>query len=92
MVEWKGFTPPYLLTDGPYKWSRNPMYLAALAIWIGWALFYGSVAVLIVMIVVGVGIALGAVPAEERAIEAQFGEVYLRYKSRVPRWLGRIRP
>ncbi|MFI5459493.1 MAG: methyltransferase family protein [Isosphaerales bacterium] len=79
-----------MLTDGPYNWSRNPTYVAALAIWVGWVLFYGSVAVLIVMIAVGVGIAFGVVPAEEHAIEAQFGEAYLRYKSIVPRWLGAI--
>jgi protein-S-isoprenylcysteine O-methyltransferase Ste14 len=67
MVEVKGFTPPYLLTNGPYKWSRNPMYVAALSIWIGWALFYGSVAVLIVMLACGAGIVFAVVPAEERA-------------------------
>jgi protein-S-isoprenylcysteine O-methyltransferase Ste14 len=91
MVEVKLFTPPSLLTDGPYRWSRNPMYVAALAIWTGWALFYGSVAVLVVMVAAGVGLAFAAVPTEERMLEAQFGEAYLRYKDTVPRWLGRTR-
>ena len=36
-----------LLTPGPYTFSRNPMYLFELALWFGWALFYGSIAVLI---------------------------------------------
>src|SRR5262245_30487190 len=91
MVEVKLFTPPYLLTDGPYKWSRNPMYVAALAIWTGWVFFYGSVAVLVVMLAAGVGLAFWSVPTEERKLEAQFGEAYLSYKRAVPRWLGRIR-
>ncbi len=60
------------------------MYLSALAIWLGWALFYGSVAVFVAC---GVGWVL--VPWEERELEARFGEAYLRYKNRVPRWLGK---
>jgi protein-S-isoprenylcysteine O-methyltransferase Ste14 len=91
MVEVKLFTPPYLLTDGPYRWSRNPMYVAALVIWTGWALYYGSAAVLVVMLAAGVGLAFAGVPTEERKLEAQFGGAYLRYKSTVPRWLGRTR-
>jgi protein-S-isoprenylcysteine O-methyltransferase Ste14 len=83
--------PPYLLIDGPYVWSRNPMYVAALLIWIGWTLFYGSIPIMIVMVVVGMGIAFWMVPAEERVLEARYGETYLRYKSQVPRWMGRVR-
>ena len=89
MVEFKGFTPPYLLTAGPYQWSRNPMYVAGIVIWFGWALFYGSLAVLLGMAVFWSAIALLSVPYEERALEAQFGEEYLSYKRAVPRWLGR---
>lgn len=43
-LEW---TPTYLLRNGPYAFTRNPMYVAELALWFGWALLYGSVAVLI---------------------------------------------
>src|SRR5438309_3494836 len=35
--------PGYVLTGGPYRFCRHPMHLATLAIWFGWALFYGSV-------------------------------------------------
>jgi protein-S-isoprenylcysteine O-methyltransferase Ste14 len=89
MVEFKGFTSPYLLTAGPYQWSRNPMYVAGMVIWFGWTLFYGSLAVLLGMAVFWSAIALLSVPREERALEAQFGEAYLNYKRAVPRWLGR---
>jgi protein-S-isoprenylcysteine O-methyltransferase Ste14 len=41
------FTPSYLLTEGPYRRSRNPMYVAVLTIWFGWAVFYGSLLVLV---------------------------------------------
>jgi len=36
-------TSPYLLTSGPYAFSRNPMYVADIVLWLGWAFFYGSV-------------------------------------------------
>src|SRR3989442_1687900 len=38
--EW---TPKYLLRRGPYAFTRNPMYIGALTLWLGWTLFYGSI-------------------------------------------------
>ena len=38
-------TPDYLLSAGPYLYSRNPMYVGEAAIWAGWALLYGSLPV-----------------------------------------------
>ena len=35
-------TPDYLLTSGPYRFSRNPLYIAEGLMWLGWAAFYGS--------------------------------------------------
>jgi len=45
-------TPGYLLVRGPYQFTRNPMYLSGMAIWLGWVLFYGSVAVCVGLVVV----------------------------------------
>jgi protein-S-isoprenylcysteine O-methyltransferase Ste14 len=83
-LEW---APSYLLRRGPYAFTRNPMYLAELALWLGWAIFYGSLRVL-----VGAGLWAAAMnfliaPREERALEARFDEEYRHYKERVPRWL-----
>lgn len=80
-------TPSYLLQRGPYALSRHPMYLAELALLFGWSIFYGSVAVLIAFLVACVFFNFIHVPREERALEARFGEAYLEYKNRVPRWL-----
>ena len=82
-------TPKYLLRSGPYSLTRNPMYLAALVLWLGWALFYGSFAVLIGFLVLGVVFNFIVVPWEDRNLEARFGESYLRYKSSVHRWFGK---
>jgi protein-S-isoprenylcysteine O-methyltransferase Ste14 len=83
-------TPDYLIIRGPYRSSRNPMYVAALTTWSGWALFYGSVAVIVGVLVLWAIIALVVIPSEERRLEAAWGEPYLQYKSRVSRWFGRV--
>ena len=39
-------TQHYLVVRGPYQFTRNPMYLCGMLMWLGWVIFYGSVAVL----------------------------------------------
>jgi protein-S-isoprenylcysteine O-methyltransferase Ste14 len=82
-------TQNYLVVAGPYRCTRNPMYLCGMLIWLGWIIFYGSVAVLAGTVVVWGIVAMLVVPWEERNLKARFGEAYLRYKHSVPRWLGR---
>jgi protein-S-isoprenylcysteine O-methyltransferase Ste14 len=80
-------TPDYLITSGPYRYSRNPIYLAEAAIWLGWILFYGGLAV-------AVCLALFTLAGpfirrqEERGLEARFGETWHAYKRSTPAWLG----
>ena len=81
-------TPTYVLTQGPYQFSRNPMYLGELVVWLGWVFFFGSVSVLIVFLLLVVLMNFRAVPREERELEARFGEAYIQYKVKVPRWFG----
>jgi protein-S-isoprenylcysteine O-methyltransferase Ste14 len=83
-VDW---SPAVLMTGGPYAFSRHPMYVAELALWLGWAILYGSIPVLIGFAALGAVVARLA-PREERALEAMFGDVYRQYKAHVPRWLG----
>jgi protein-S-isoprenylcysteine O-methyltransferase Ste14 len=80
-------TQNYLVVRGPYQFTRNPMYLFGMVIWLGWVIFYGSIAVLVGFVTIWGSVALLVVPWEERKLEARFGEAYLRYKSSVPRWL-----
>jgi protein-S-isoprenylcysteine O-methyltransferase Ste14 len=81
----------YLLTRGPYALSRHPTYLSILTLLLGWVIFYGSVAVFIAF-VAGCVFFTFAGWLEERALEARFGEAYLAYKNKVPRWFGKTRP
>jgi protein-S-isoprenylcysteine O-methyltransferase Ste14 len=64
------------------------MYLSELTLLLGWVIFYGSVAVLVAFVAWLVLFAFYAMPGEERALEAHFGEAYRAYKVAVPRWLG----
>lgn len=80
-------TPPYLLTGGPYKFSRNPMYIAELTLWLGWAILYGSIPIGVALLVMAPLMNKRVVASEEGDLEARFGESYLEYKKQVPRWL-----
>ncbi len=88
-MEWE-LDKSYLLTRGMYAISRHPMYLSELILLFGWVIFYGSVALLIALVAWGLFFNYYQVPLEERVLEAHFGESYLEYKNRVPRWIGRI--
>jgi protein-S-isoprenylcysteine O-methyltransferase Ste14 len=81
-----GLTPPFLMMRGPYRLTRNPMYVAELGSWLGLAIFFGSPLVLIGFLVLWSVVTLIILPREERSLEATFGQAYLHYKSRVPRW------
>jgi len=81
------WTPKIFLSGGPYAFTRNPMYVAELLLWFGWAHYYGSVTVFLGFALFGAVSNFLIVPNEERALEAQFGDDYLQYKRRVPRWL-----
>jgi len=84
-----GFAPPHLVVTGPYRYSRNPMYVGGLFIWIGWAIFYGSPAVCIGSVFLWSIFSLRVIPAEERQLRALFGDEYQQYQTAVRRWLGR---
>ncbi len=83
--------PEYLLQTGPYRFTRNPLYLGAALVWLGWTIFFGSLLILGGLAVLVGGTWLIVVPWEERKLEMQFGGAYLMYKRTVPRWLGRRR-
>jgi protein-S-isoprenylcysteine O-methyltransferase Ste14 len=85
-----GFTPPHLVIAGPYRFSRNPMYVTGLIAWLGWVIFYGSPAVFVGHVLLWVIFTIRVIPYEERQLEGLFGDEYLDFKRSVPRWIGRF--
>ena len=88
----KGESPyPYrpterLLTDGALRVSRNPIYTADLLTLLGLAVLLDTATGLAVVAAMGF-LAHSVVKAEERYLEAKFGDEYREYRSRVRRWL-----
>lgn len=78
--------PESLITKGPYRFSRNPMYVCEQAVLLGWAVYFGSPDVLAGMSGLG-GAMRYAVTREERTLEDRFGDAWRDYASRVPRWI-----
>lgn len=85
-----GFSPPHLVIAGPYKFSRNPMYVSGLLTWLGWTVYYGSLAVFIAFVLLWFMFAYRVIPQEERQLEMLFDDEYLEYKRSVRRWIGRF--
>jgi len=85
-IEWE-LDKSYLLMRGPYAFSRHPMYVSELILLFGWVIFYGSLA-LVIALVLWCLVFSRLAPNEERVLEAHFGEAYRQYKKVVPRWLG----
>lgn len=83
--------PARLVASGPYRFTRNPIYLGGVAILAGEALFFGSPALGAYAAAYAAFLHLVVVLHEERVLERRHGERYRAYRERVPRWLGRRR-
>jgi len=77
----------HVIERGPYAFSRNPMYVGELVLWLGWALLLGSWPVALGFFVLWTVIAIWIVPWEEKSLEATFGAAYVAYRNRTRRWL-----
>ena len=78
--------PEYLLRSGPYRYSRNPMYLSELLMWLGWTELFGSPTVFGALATLALGMRQ-AVAREEKTLVSAFGESWETYAREVPRWV-----
>lgn len=76
-----------LITTGVFQVSRNPMYLGFVLIFIGIAIFMGSLTPYVVIAVFAILMDLVFIRAEERILLSTFGEGWLEYKRKVKRWI-----
>ena len=79
--------PGAFVVTGPYRFTRNPMYLGMVAILTGSAVTIATLPGFIATVVFFMIINYWIIPLEERSMEATFGEQYLEYKKQVRRWL-----
>ncbi|MEO8034758.1 MAG: isoprenylcysteine carboxylmethyltransferase family protein [Acidobacteriota bacterium] len=82
-----GHTPAHLVTSGPFRFTRNPLYLALLLISLGTALAVNSIWLLLTSVLLFVLLDRLVVVREERTIDEAFGDGYRSYVKRVRRWL-----
>lgn len=75
-----------LVIDGPFRFSRHPMYVGFLGVLAGAAILAGTVTPLVVFAVMVWLFTAHFVIPEERHMEEQFGETYREYRARVRRW------
>lgn len=82
------FEPPgQLVVAGPYRWTRNPMYLGFLGMLLGAALTLGNLCALLSPLLFFVVASLWYIPTEERNCEQTFGEAYRHYRASTRRWI-----
>ena len=84
--------PRTLVVRGPYRHTRNPMYLGVLAVILGWAIFFRASALALYGAVVAALFHAFVVLYEEPHLRKKFGAEYADYCARVPRWLPRLGP
>ena len=78
---------PSLIESGPYRFTRNPMYLQLVIICIGFAFILENAWILLLTPLAALALQELAIRPEEAYLERKFGETYLAYKRRVRRWL-----
>lgn len=78
---------PRLITEGPFRYSRNPAYLGLAMIYAGIAVLRNALWAILFLPLVLYVIQREVIGREERYLERTFGEEYVAYKARVRRWL-----
>ena len=84
------FTPvTALVVAGPFRWTRNPMYVGLVTVTLGAALCFGTLSPLAVPPILWLVLDRRFVRPEEQFLKRSIGTAYDDYCRRVPRWLGK---
>ena len=76
-----------IVATGPFAYSRNPIYVAAMVGMVAAAIAFNSLWFLVALVVIFFVLRYGVIAREEIYLERKFGAPYLDYKSKVRRWL-----
>ena len=92
-ITWAGSNVPTnlptttIVESGPYRFTRNPIYLSMFLALIGLAIAFDNLWLLMMLVPFALVIRYGVVAREEAYLERKFGDVYRGYRARVRRWL-----
>jgi len=79
--------PKQLVTQGLYKFTRNPMYLGAFLILFGEFLLFGRLLLFFYFLISIPAFHFNVIYREEPELKRRFGKKYIQYTEKVPRWL-----
>lgn len=80
-------TPLALVTRGPFRFSRNPLYVSLVSVAAGIGVLLGSWWLVLGAVVLAVLLNWRVIPIEERNLAARFPEDYAAYRKSTRRWL-----
>ncbi len=81
--------PKKLVMRGPYRWVRNPMYLAVLLFILGEALFFWRLTLVLYLVFLASALQVFVLLFEEPGLQRRFGAMYSDYRNATNRWLPR---
>ena len=76
-----------LVTNGPYRFTRNPIYTGMILLLLGIGVMVDSAWILAMAVPLALVLRFGVIAREERYLEAKFGDPYRAYCARVRRWI-----
>jgi len=76
-----------VVTSGPFQYTRNPMYLSLVLIYLGGMLLFRLPWALVWLAPLILALHFGIILPEEKYLESKFGENYVAYKRQVRRWI-----
>ena len=79
--------PEALVTNGPFRYSRNPFYIGLLLLLSGVCIWFSLDWAVLFIPLLWLALHLFVVPGEERLLQARFGDAFTSYKSSTRRWL-----
>ena len=81
--------PRSLVLVGPYRWVRNPIYLAAITVVLGESWLFLSTSLVVYAVVMAIFVNLWVIGYEEPHLRRRFGDSYREYLRTVRRWIPR---
>jgi protein-S-isoprenylcysteine O-methyltransferase Ste14 len=79
--------PTVLVINGPFQYSRNPVYLSMAMLLVGIAIYVGTIPLFLAPVAFVLIITTAYIPREEKILEDIFGQEFLNYKKSVRCWL-----